>query len=38
MNKGELADAIAIKANVTKREADAVSNATIDTVIDMVSK
>lgn len=37
MNKGELVDAIAIKANVTKKEADAVLSATIDTIIETVS-
>jgi DNA-binding protein HU-beta len=37
MNKGELVDAIAIKANVTKKEADAVLSATIETIVEAVS-
>ncbi|MBW4420899.1 MAG: HU family DNA-binding protein [Myxacorys californica WJT36-NPBG1] len=37
MNKGELVDAIADKANVTKKEADAVLSAIIDTILDTVS-
>ncbi|RCJ20119.1 DNA-binding protein [Nostoc sp. ATCC 43529] len=37
MNKGELIDAIAAKANVTKKEADAVLSAAIDTIIETVS-
>jgi DNA-binding protein HU-beta len=37
MNKGELVDAIAIKANVTKKEADAVLSAAIDTIVEAVS-
>ncbi|NDJ19939.1 HU family DNA-binding protein [Myxacorys almedinensis] len=37
MNKGELIDAIADKANVTKKEADAVLSAIIDTILDTVS-
>jgi DNA-binding protein HU-beta len=37
MNKGELVDAIAIKANVTKKEADAVLSATIDTIVEAVA-
>ncbi|PHJ59612.1 DNA-binding protein [Nostoc linckia z18] len=37
MNKGELIDAIAAKANITKKEADAVLTATIDTIIETVS-
>jgi DNA-binding protein HU-beta len=37
MNKGELVDAIATKANVTKKEADAVLSAIIDTILDTVS-
>jgi DNA-binding protein HU-beta len=37
MNKGELVDAIAIKANVTKKEADAVLSATIDAIVEAVA-
>jgi DNA-binding protein HU-beta len=37
MNKGELVDAIALKANVTKKEADAVLSAAIDTIVEAVS-
>jgi DNA-binding protein HU-beta len=37
MNKGELVDAIATKANVTKKEADAVLSATIDTIVEAVA-
>jgi DNA-binding protein HU-beta len=37
MNKGELVDAIAAKANVTKKEADAVLSAIIETIIETVA-
>jgi DNA-binding protein HU-beta len=37
MNKGELVDAIAIKATVTKKEADAVLSAVIETIVEAVS-
>jgi DNA-binding protein HU-beta len=37
MNKGELVDAIAAKANVTKKDADAVLSAIIETIIDTVA-
>jgi DNA-binding protein HU-beta len=37
MNKGELVDAIAVKANVTKKDADAVLSAIIETIIDTVA-
>lgn len=37
MNKGELVDAIAAKANVTKKEADAVLSATLDTILETVA-
>jgi DNA-binding protein HU-beta len=37
MNKGELVDAIALKANITKKEADAVLGAAIETIVDAVS-
>ena len=36
MNKGELVDAISEKANVTKKEADAVLTAALDTIIETV--
>lgn len=37
MNKGELVDAIAEKASVTKKQADAVLSAALETIIDAVS-
>ncbi|MCG9890864.1 MAG: HU family DNA-binding protein [Thermosynechococcaceae cyanobacterium MS004] len=37
MNKGELVDAIAEKANVTKKDADAILNATLDIIIESVA-
>jgi DNA-binding protein HU-beta len=37
MNKGELVDAIAEKANVTKKEADAVLSAAIDIIVESVA-
>lgn len=37
MNKGELVDAIAIKANVTKKEADAVLGAAIETIVEAIT-
>ncbi|HEY9662215.1 MAG TPA: HU family DNA-binding protein [Allocoleopsis sp.] len=37
MNKGELVDAIAEKAQVTKKEADAVLTATIETIMEAVA-
>ncbi len=37
MNKGELVDAIAEKANVTKKEADAVLSAAIETIVEVVA-
>ena len=37
MNKGELVDAIAEKASVTKKEADAVLSATLDAIVEAVS-
>jgi DNA-binding protein HU-beta len=37
MNKGELVDAIAVKANVTKKDADAVLSAIVETIIDTVA-
>ena len=38
MNKGELIDQIALKASVTKKQADAVLTAAIETIIDAVSE
>jgi len=38
MNKGELIDAVAGKASVTKKQADAVLSAAIDTIVEVVSK
>ncbi|BAU41906.1 MULTISPECIES: HU family DNA-binding protein [Cyanophyceae] len=38
MNKGELVDAVAEKANVTKKQADAVLSAAIDSIMEAVSK
>ena len=37
MNKGELVDAVADKASVTKKQADAVLTATLETIIEAVS-
>ena len=37
MNKGELIDAVAEKANVTKKQADAVLTAAIETIVEAVS-
>jgi DNA-binding protein HU-beta len=38
VNKGELVDAIASKVSVTKKEADAIVTAMIDTIIESVSQ
>ena len=38
MNKGELVDAIAAKANVTKKEADAILSAMVDTIVEVVAE
>ncbi|MDX2100363.1 MAG: HU family DNA-binding protein [Leptolyngbyaceae cyanobacterium bins.59] len=37
MNKGELVDAIAAKANVTKKQADTILTAMLDVIVDSVS-
>ncbi|MGF1488234.1 MAG: HU family DNA-binding protein [Prochloraceae cyanobacterium] len=37
MNKGELVDKVAQKATVTKKQADAVITATIETIMEAVS-
>ncbi len=37
MNKGELVDAVAHKASVTKKEADAVLTAALETIMEAVS-
>jgi DNA-binding protein HU-beta len=37
MNKGELVDAVAEKASVTKKQADAVLSAALETIIEAVS-
>ncbi|KAM3091693.1 HU family DNA-binding protein [Phormidesmis sp. 146-35] len=37
MNKGELVDAIAQKADVTKKEADAILSAMLDTILETVA-
>lgn len=37
MNKGELVDSIAAKADVTKKEADAVLGAMVDAIMEAVS-
>lgn len=37
MNKGELVDVIAEKANVTKKQADAVLSAALDAIVEAVS-
>ncbi len=38
MNKGELVDAIAAKADVTKKDADAIVSAALDTIVGAVSE
>jgi DNA-binding protein HU-beta len=38
VNKGELVDAIASKVSVTKKEADAIVTAMMDSIMDTVSK
>jgi DNA-binding protein HU-beta len=38
MNKGELVDAIADKANVTKKEADATLSAILETILETVAE
>jgi DNA-binding protein HU-beta len=38
MNKAELVNAVADKAGVTKKQADEILGATIDTIIETVSK
>ncbi len=38
MNKGELVDSIATKASVTKKHADAVLTAAIETIMEAVSE
>ncbi|OLP18293.1 DNA-binding protein [Leptolyngbya sp. 'hensonii'] len=38
MNKGELVDAIASKVSVTKKEADLVLSAILETIVDTVSE
>ncbi|AOY80429.1 MULTISPECIES: HU family DNA-binding protein [Moorena] len=38
MNKGELVDKVAEKATVTKKQADAVLTATIETIMEAVSE
>ena len=37
MNKGELIDAIAAKAEVTKKDADAVLTATLEAIVEVVA-
>lgn len=37
MNKGELVDAVAERASVTKKQADAVLSAALDTIMEAVS-
>ena len=37
MNKGELVDAVAEKASVTKKQADAVLSAVLDAIVEAVS-
>jgi DNA-binding protein HU-beta len=38
MNKAELVNAVSDKAGVTKKQADEILSATIDTIVDTVSK
>ncbi|MCG9890643.1 MAG: HU family DNA-binding protein [Thermosynechococcaceae cyanobacterium MS004] len=37
MNKGEFVDAVAEKANVTKKDADAILSATLDIIVESVA-
>jgi DNA-binding protein HU-beta len=37
MNKGELVDAVAVKASVTKKQADAVVTAALEAIMEAVS-
>jgi len=37
MNKGELIEAIALKADVTKKQADTILTATLDTIVETVA-
>lgn len=37
MNKGELVEAIALKAEVTKKDADSILTATLETIIEAVA-
>lgn len=37
MNKGELVDIVARKVSITKKEADAIISATLDTIVETVS-
>lgn len=37
MNKGELIDAIVVKTNVTKKDADIILSATLDTIAEAVA-
>jgi DNA-binding protein HU-beta len=37
MNKSEFVDAVAEKANVTKKDADAILNATLDIIVESVA-
>ncbi|MEB3886954.1 HU family DNA-binding protein [Lyngbya sp. CCY1209] len=38
MNKGELVDVVAARADVTKKQADAVLSAALDSIMDSVSR
>lgn len=38
MNKGELVDAIAAKAETTKKDADAILSATVEVIMEAVAK
>jgi DNA-binding protein HU-beta len=38
MNKGELVDAIASKAQISKKDADVILTATVDTIMEAVAK
>lgn len=37
MNKGELIEVIALKADVTKKDADSILTATLDTIVEAVA-
>ncbi len=38
MNKGELVNVIAVKSNVTKKQADAMLNVMVETIVEAVAQ